>query len=555
MSVRVAVGGVVLVSAGAAVVHVIWRMRQTPTEQPPGSGPATLTMPAAALREEFLRVLQYVHRQVRRVDQSVHDWCLFELDLVPAGCAPLVLLMGNHSSGKSTFTNNLCGTAVQETGTAPTTSAFTVVERADENADEDGHTLAARRDGCMRGFEDLGRWGESFKGHLHLSRRKMPPDALLPEGLLLVDTPGMIDAPGMSCNTPVAAGPAAVTERPYKFEEVTRWFARRAAVVLLFFDPANPGTTGETLEVWAKALSDYGDAHKLVIVLNKVDECQSASDFARTYGTLCWNLARVLGQKDIPRIETMFNSLEGRKETQLHKMRANKLPVDEFTAARKKVVAEVLGAPTRHHDNELTTAETTVERLIMVCKVLTAATAEHRWLQLQAAAAAAVLCVPLFGWGSAIRRAHERTGSLQVIALTAVGMWPSVAAVGAALFGGSMLRLRLWEQRVGDSAPLEQFFVTAYGRDADAEALRQRWDAGGGGLPALQEEGSAECAGVKGRLQQALRQRGGLSLVQSTSEADMECLGAIRSQYLPRLRNLAAALKKLGGGGASVPPL
>jgi hypothetical protein len=47
-----------------------------------------------------------------------------------------------------------------------------------------------------------------------------------------------------------------------------KWFAERADVILLFFDPDKPGTTGETLSILTKSLS--GMDHKLYIVLNKV---------------------------------------------------------------------------------------------------------------------------------------------------------------------------------------------------------------------------------------------------------------------------------------------
>lgn len=47
-----------------------------------------------------------------------------------------------------------------------------------------------------------------------------------------------------------------------------KWFAERADVILLFFDPDKPGTTGETLSILTKSLA--GMDHKLYIVLNKV---------------------------------------------------------------------------------------------------------------------------------------------------------------------------------------------------------------------------------------------------------------------------------------------
>lgn len=58
------------------------------------------------------------------------------------------------------------------------------------------------------------------------------------------------------------------TSRGYDFEGVVRWFAERADVILLFFDPDKPGTTGETLSILTNSLP--GMDHKLYIVLNKV---------------------------------------------------------------------------------------------------------------------------------------------------------------------------------------------------------------------------------------------------------------------------------------------
>lgn len=93
---------------------------------------------------------------------------------------------------------------------------------------------------------------------------------------MMVDSPGMIDSP-MSRSIYDRPSPnddstgmrrGSDTSRGYDFEGVVRWFAERADVILLFFDPDKPGTTGETLSILTNSLP--GMDHKLYIVLNKV---------------------------------------------------------------------------------------------------------------------------------------------------------------------------------------------------------------------------------------------------------------------------------------------
>lgn len=94
---------------------------------------------------------------------------------------------------------------------------------------------------------------------------------------MMVDSPGMIDSPMSRTSiynndlaNPDSSGrrQGSDTSRGYDFEGVVRWFAERADVILLFFDPDKPGTTGETLSILTNALP--GMDHKLYIVLNKV---------------------------------------------------------------------------------------------------------------------------------------------------------------------------------------------------------------------------------------------------------------------------------------------
>ena len=73
-------------------------------------------------------------------------------------------------------------------------------------------------------------------------------------------------------------------------------------MILLFFDPDEPGTTGEKL---SKLLQSIGEMdHKLLIVLNKANQLKKIHDFARAYGSLCWKLSKVIPRKDLPRIFT-----------------------------------------------------------------------------------------------------------------------------------------------------------------------------------------------------------------------------------------------------------
>lgn len=105
---------------------------------------------------------------------------------------------------------------------------------------------------------------------------------------LIVDSPVVPDRPnnGLALETAPQDGPKDNMDRGYDFEKVCRWYAERADVILLFFDPDKPGTTGETLNILTNSLDGFD--HKLLIILNKADQFRKIHDFARAYGSLCW---------------------------------------------------------------------------------------------------------------------------------------------------------------------------------------------------------------------------------------------------------------------------
>lgn len=380
----------------------------------------------------------------------------FEHDLLAFPFTPMVLVVGNHSAGKSTFINRLLGTSVQETGVAPTDDGFTVLQRHPAtNEVEDGPTLLSCPEN--RPFKELQRFGQPFWGHFRRKKLKLPETSMMPYGLQIVDTPGMIDMPVKSES--MAGG------RGYNFLEVVRWFAKRADLILLLFDPDRPGTTGESLDVLTRSMA--GLDHKFVIILNKVDQLDSSVDFARAYGTLGWALSKVIPRKDIPQIYTMYNA----GVEQENGVRQHKLPLEAFRQKREEVVAEVLRARTRHWDNVITATEDTLRQLEMVCTVAMAV--RHRvrrqrhdvWFW-----TSTLLGLPALVAGKFIHDKWPGQRSLHLGILSAA----AVLSLGVARFICEYMR-QFEKFQVSE---LDSYFEDAYAWffiHVDAEDLRNRW--------------------------------------------------------------------------------
>ena len=255
--------------------------------------------------------------------------------------SPLILILGNHSSGKSSFVNYFAGQSIQLTGMAPTDDDFTVLKYGGAENSRPGSSVVSNP---SFGLEGLSQFGPKFLSHLHL---KTLPNPRL-EKVTLVDTPGMIDSADASAS------------RGYDFQSVVRWFAERADLIMLFFDPERPGTTAETLEVYTNALSDFD--HKLQVVYNKVDQFNRLSDFARCYGNLCWNLGKVMKTKDLPQIYAMFVP-QGDESN-------SSLDLEEFVEARELLIRKMENTALQRVDNILTDVSIYLDRLVLHADIL-----------------------------------------------------------------------------------------------------------------------------------------------------------------------------------------
>ena len=246
----------------------------------------------------------------------------FKRSSVTRGGAPCMIFLGNHSSGKSSLINwTLGGDPVQDVGLAPTDDGFTVIMYGETEEDVCGPAAVSR---LPQEFRDLDTFGGTFLQHLKVKVRNRE----ILKGVTLVDSPGMIDS---------AEGTAS---RTYDFEGVVRTLADICDMVFFLLDPDKPGTTGETINVFARCL--VGSEFKLRVMLNKCDAFTSMYDFARTYGTACWNLARVLHTKDLPKIWTIYSGPEREPNgaqldlTDFNRHRAEYLDVLNNAAARRQ---------------------------------------------------------------------------------------------------------------------------------------------------------------------------------------------------------------------------
>lgn len=249
------------------------------------------------------------------------------------------------------------------------------------------------------GFGDVQRrFGRELVSHIELKVVENSP-LLNDGGLMLVDSPGMIDPPGASTDR-------TDNDRGYDFKRVVQWLAERADVILVMFDPDKPGTTFETLDVLTSSLN--GLSSKLLLILNKVDDFRTVHDFARAYGALCWNLSKVIPRKDLPFIYTMYVPQEQRENQSLPPSTASAKPKrqassngdaraetdhgaakpdvqqmleDEFDGIRGEVMREVERAPDRATDNILNLLKATASRLKMHTTLLDACKREYADLE------------------------------------------------------------------------------------------------------------------------------------------------------------------------------
>ncbi|MBF0224954.1 MAG: dynamin family protein [Desulfobacterales bacterium] len=307
----------------------------------------------SSLREEILKIVEnYLTPIAIRYNYS--DLPLQE----SIKWLPLVLVIGNYSSGKSTLINEFIGAKVQATGQAPTDDSFTVItgdDTEDEEIENNSNIeIIEERDGKFLlndpqfPFSTLKKYGQRFSSHFCLKKVNSP----LLKNLAIIDTPGMLDS-------------VSERDRGYDYQEVIGDIAEIADLVLVLFDPHKAGTVRELYVSLRNILPSKTFEDRVLFVLNRVDECASLMDLLRVYGTLCWNLSQITGRKDIPSIHLTHVPNSTIKNTnKAENIDSNKNGyLNYLENHRDELKKAILKAPSYHLDKMASFVETHAERL------------------------------------------------------------------------------------------------------------------------------------------------------------------------------------------------
>lgn len=287
---------------------------------------------------------------------------------------PIVLIIGNYSSGKSTLINEIIGTDIQRTGQAPTDDAFTVItsEGSARPKEVPGSTLI--NDDNLP-FVKFKKYGEKLTSHLCLKNIDSPTF----ENMAIIDSPGMLDA-------------TTEKDRGYDYMEVLGEFAKMADLIVLMFDPHKAGTIKETYSAIRNTLPEKSGEDRIIFVMSRIDECDNISDLVRSYGTLCWNMSQMTGRKDIPHIYLTYSPevANAPKATDL------------WPQERTELMEKIHAAPNLRLNHILEDIDRQVNELQIVCEAVAEFTQRGRKLFMKIGKVTVGLGVGLFCFGDVL---------------------------------------------------------------------------------------------------------------------------------------------------------
>jgi GTP-binding protein EngB required for normal cell division len=201
---------------------------------------------------------------------------------------PLVLVLGQYSTGKTTLLNYILGRPYpgQVVSAEPTTDSFVLIQKGIGGI-VPGQILASTSQ-CSKDREPFAELAQ-FAGEAFLNRfRAVSVASDILDHVTLLDTPGILSG---------GNGSDAAWDREYDFVGVMEWFIERAHRVLVIFDAYKLDVSVEMSQV-LQILKNH--QHKTRLVLNKADAIQP-NELLRVYGALLWRLGKLWSAPEVVR--------------------------------------------------------------------------------------------------------------------------------------------------------------------------------------------------------------------------------------------------------------
>ncbi|CAL1616002.1 unnamed protein product [Knipowitschia caucasica] len=190
------------------------------------------------------------------------------VQLLPPRKKIVVMIMGNHSAGKSSFINWYVEEHIQKTGVAIETQGFTFITSGRKRESLTGNATLH----LYPHFRPL----LEFKGALdylsaEISTSKQKKFSLV----TFIDTPGLVDGDMIY---------------PFDVNSAITWLGQQSDMIFVFFDPMGQALCKRTLNIVERLSESCGD--KLLFYLSKADEAGKETDRQRVMMQIVQELCR-----------------------------------------------------------------------------------------------------------------------------------------------------------------------------------------------------------------------------------------------------------------------